>query len=85
MVLKCLEAQNFLNIIDKDSHFGRGHHIKCVYPDCPSIFKTWNSLYTQLSRSHSNALKHLLSTNLHFPARYVALGKLELCMIILHT
>lgn len=42
----------------RHSHFGRGHHIKCIYPDCPCIFKTWNSLLTHLSRNHSNALKH---------------------------
>ncbi len=42
----------------RHSHFGRGHHIKCVHPDCPCIFKTWNSLLTHLSRNHSNAIKH---------------------------
>lgn len=42
----------------KHSHFGRGHHIKCIYPDCPCIFKTWNSLLTHLSRNYSNTLKH---------------------------
>ncbi|XP_028455078.1 uncharacterized protein LOC114569461 [Perca flavescens] len=39
------------------SHFGRGHHIKCIYPDCPCVFKTWNSLLTHLSRNHNNTLK----------------------------
>lgn len=43
---------------ERHSHFGRGHHIKCIHPDCPCIFKTWNSFLTHLSRSHSNALKH---------------------------
>ncbi|XP_054872338.1 uncharacterized protein LOC129350316 [Amphiprion ocellaris] len=38
-------------------HLGRGHCINCVYPNCPCIFKTWNSLLTHLSRNHCNALK----------------------------
>lgn len=40
------------------SHFGRGSRIKCIYPDCPCLFKTWNSLLSHLSRNHSSALKH---------------------------
>lgn len=42
----------------KHSHFGRGLHIKCVYPDCPCSFKTWNSLLAHLSRNHTTTLKH---------------------------
>ncbi|XP_028332484.1 uncharacterized protein LOC114481687 [Gouania willdenowi] len=42
----------------KHSHFGRRHQIKCIHPDCPCIFKAWNSLLTHLSRSHTNNLKH---------------------------
>lgn len=42
----------------KHSHFGRGHHIKCIYPNCPCVFTTWNSLLSHLSRNHENTLKH---------------------------
>lgn len=42
----------------KHSHFGRGHHIKCIYSDCPCIFKTWNSLLAHLSRNHIKTLEH---------------------------
>lgn len=42
----------------KHSHFGRGHHIKCLYPQCPCLLKTWNSLLTHLSRNHSNTPEH---------------------------
>lgn len=40
------------------SHFGRGHHIKCLYPKCPCVLKTWNSFLTHLSRNHTSISEH---------------------------
>lgn len=60
----------------KHSHWGHGHHIKCIYPDCPCTVKTWNALLIHLSRNHRETDQHsdIFATFICQPCRCGELG-----------